>query len=234
VIRSFLVSANDPDTGVPRNMSTLPLVSTEGMSGIRVVLVCRIVKEHHRLAASPPVLLGDKAVHLVSELNCESIVPKARDRTIDLALINGVDDSPETMVRLCLTFWSRRATRHRTWVDAATAGTDGVILRISGAISALLAGGSVPVLVCLDRNAGNPLVQTRWLTLRGRGALSRIGCRPARASFCRSHALTSALWSNLTTPIRRYCRGSRSASTRQGDVLVPPRSFSVEPPEDRC
>src|ERR1700733_8034344 len=94
-IRSFLLSANDLDTGVPRNMSTLPLVSTEGISGIRVVLVCRIVKEHRRLAAGPAVLLGDKAVHLVSELNCESIVPKARDRTVDLALIKGVDDSSE-------------------------------------------------------------------------------------------------------------------------------------------
>src|SRR5580692_1801820 len=95
VIRSFLVSANDPDAGVPRIMSTLPLVSTEGISGIRVVLVCRIVKEHRRLAARPAVLLDHKAVHLVSELNGESIVPKARDRTVDLALIKGVDDSSE-------------------------------------------------------------------------------------------------------------------------------------------
>jgi hypothetical protein len=59
------------------------------------VLVCRIAKEHRRLTAGPAVFLGDKAVHLVSELNCESIVPKARDRTVDLALIKGVDYSSE-------------------------------------------------------------------------------------------------------------------------------------------
>ena len=76
VIRSFLVSANDPDTGVPRNMSTLPLVSTEGISGIRVVLVCRLVREHRRFAAGPAVLLGDKAVYLVSELTVNPLSQK--------------------------------------------------------------------------------------------------------------------------------------------------------------